>query len=276
MSLRTPDHPYENKRLLAKAAILFSFLVVGVLTVINYINQSYPLLYVDYITLGINGLFVLYFLKIRNELFTASKLCIGTTLVGIVGVIFSENGTNGSLFWPFISNFFVISFFGHRLGTAIAALFYITLFIYLAPHIGETFTAKTYIRFTIAATTLTAISAYYEYLIRSTQGALSQANEKLQSQNAELIEALSQVKELTGLLPICANCHSVRDDNGYWKRIESYICEHTEATLTHSLCPTCAVELYPDLYKDEAAVIEAMQPSTTSPTPQEALPAKEQ
>ncbi len=63
----------------------------------------------------------------------------------------------------------------------------------------------------------------------------------------ELKEALSDIKILNGLLPICASCKKIRDDKGYWKQIESYIREHSEADFTHGLCPDCAEELYPDL-----------------------------
>ena len=56
----------------------------------------------------------------------------------------------------------------------------------------------------------------------------------------ELKAALSQVKRLSGLLPICAACKKVRDDMGYWNQIEIYIRDHSEAEFSHSLCPECA------------------------------------
>jgi len=65
--------------------------------------------------------------------------------------------------------------------------------------------------------------------------------------NAELETALSQVQELRGLLPICANCKSIRDDDGYWHRIEHYLTHHSKASLSHGICPDCADDLYPDL-----------------------------
>ena len=56
----------------------------------------------------------------------------------------------------------------------------------------------------------------------------------------QLQEALSQVKTLTGLLPICAWCKNVRDDQGYWMRVEEYIQDHSDAKFSHGLCPDCA------------------------------------
>ena len=63
----------------------------------------------------------------------------------------------------------------------------------------------------------------------------------------ELQEALNKVKTLSGLLPICSSCKKVRDDSGYWNQIEVYIRDHSEADFSHSICPDCAKELYPDL-----------------------------
>jgi len=63
----------------------------------------------------------------------------------------------------------------------------------------------------------------------------------------ELQEALAEVITLRGIIPICSSCKKVRDDKGYWNQIESYIRDHSEADFSHSICPECAKELYPDL-----------------------------
>jgi len=63
---------------------------------------------------------------------------------------------------------------------------------------------------------------------------------------AELQGALAQIKLLSGCLPICASCKKIRDDQGYWNQIETYIEEHSEADFTHGICPECAKKLYPD------------------------------
>lgn len=62
----------------------------------------------------------------------------------------------------------------------------------------------------------------------------------------ELQEALSQVKRLSGLLPICAACKKIRNDRGYWQQIEEYIRQNSEAEFSHGICPSCQKELYPD------------------------------
>ncbi|MFC1523204.1 hypothetical protein ACFL6N_00295 [Thermodesulfobacteriota bacterium] len=64
----------------------------------------------------------------------------------------------------------------------------------------------------------------------------------------ELKDALNEVKMLSGLLPICASCKQIRDEDGTWNHLESYISEHSEAVFSHSICPKCVKELYPDYY----------------------------
>jgi hypothetical protein len=64
---------------------------------------------------------------------------------------------------------------------------------------------------------------------------------------AELKNALKRIKTLHGMLPICANCKKIRDDQGLWSQVEVYVRDHSDADFSHSLCPDCAHELYPEL-----------------------------
>lgn len=71
----------------------------------------------------------------------------------------------------------------------------------------------------------------------------------------DLQKALIDVKQLSGLLPICSYCKKIRDDKGYWKQIESYIHQHSQAEFSHGICPDCAKEHYPefDLYREDGS-----------------------
>jgi GAF domain-containing protein len=64
---------------------------------------------------------------------------------------------------------------------------------------------------------------------------------------AQLAEALTSVRTLEGLIPICSGCKSMRDDGGYWQRVEAYLAERSGATFSHGLCPNCVTTLYPDV-----------------------------
>lgn len=68
---------------------------------------------------------------------------------------------------------------------------------------------------------------------------------------AELQQAISQVKTLSGLLPICASCKKIRNDEGYWQQLETFISERSEANFTHGICPECTKELYREFYEEK-------------------------
>lgn len=70
---------------------------------------------------------------------------------------------------------------------------------------------------------------------------------------AELQAALQEVKKLSGLLPICAACKKIRDEEGGWHPIEDYITDHSEADFSHGVCPPCARKLYPELFNSQSA-----------------------
>jgi hypothetical protein len=65
----------------------------------------------------------------------------------------------------------------------------------------------------------------------------------------ELSTVISEIRQLKGILPICASCKKIRDDKGYWNQIESYIRDHSEAEFSHGICPDCAKKLYPGFNK---------------------------
>jgi len=69
-------------------------------------------------------------------------------------------------------------------------------------------------------------------------------NVELSAMNDQLRDALADVKRLQGMLPICASCKKVRDDDGYWQQIEAYISDHSDVKITHGICPECMIKLY--------------------------------
>lgn len=75
--------------------------------------------------------------------------------------------------------------------------------------------------------------------------------------NAALQAALDKVRTLEGLLPICSTCKRVRDDTGYWSQIDSYLHEHTNASLSHGYCPECAAKAFQDLGYDVPDSVQA-------------------
>mgnify|MGYP006427182069 CR=1 FL=1 len=80
---------------------------------------------------------------------------------------------------------------------------------------------------------------------------LGNLNRELQKKNAQLQSALDHVKTLQGIIPICMHCHKIRNDKQIWDRLEAYLSEHTEAQLSHGICPDCMEKYYSDLYDDD-------------------------
>ena len=67
----------------------------------------------------------------------------------------------------------------------------------------------------------------------------------LQRKNEELERAIGEIRQLSGLLPICASCKRIRDGQGDWNQLETYISQRSGAKFSHGLCPECASRLYP-------------------------------
>ncbi len=77
------------------------------------------------------------------------------------------------------------------------------------------------------------------------------SEQKLARYNKVLESALTDIKQLKGMIPICASCKKIRDDDGYWHQVEVYIQAHSEADFSHGVCPDCVNALYPELLKEE-------------------------
>ena len=76
---------------------------------------------------------------------------------------------------------------------------------------------------------------------------------QVRERTAELQHALSEVKTLAGLLPMCARCKKIREDTGYWRSVDSYLREHAGVEMSHGICPDCMRVLYPEIVARKAA-----------------------
>lgn len=77
------------------------------------------------------------------------------------------------------------------------------------------------------------------------------ANNEREQLIKKLKDSLAKVKLLSGFIPICSSCKKIRDDKGYWKQVEEYIRDHSEAEFSHSICPGCVKKLYPEIDYDD-------------------------
>ena len=89
------------------------------------------------------------------------------------------------------------------------------------------------------------------------------ARHALAAKVIELQQALNEIKNLRGIIPICSFCKKVRNDRGYWDRVETYIREHSNAEFSHSVCPSCLRTHYPDIHN---TVINEAEKQNTIPS----------
>ena len=90
--------------------------------------------------------------------------------------------------------------------------------------------------------TLQRLQRAHEEILEQNEGLDRRVKERtaeLEKSNVELRAALADIKQLSGLLPICAWCKKIRDDHNYWRGVEDYISQHTEAKFSHGICPDC-------------------------------------
>lgn len=78
-------------------------------------------------------------------------------------------------------------------------------------------------------------------------GALQTANAELEERNRELVHAFEEIVVLRGIIPICSHCKKVRNDDGFYEAVEHYIHRHSEADFSHTVCPDCMQEHYPEV-----------------------------
>ncbi len=88
-----------------------------------------------------------------------------------------------------------------------------------------------------------SMGAFVFRVVISDISRLKQAEEALQK------ALIDDIRTLRGILPICANCKKIRDDQGYWSQVEVYIRDHTEAEFSHGICPECVEKHYPQMKK---------------------------
>jgi PAS domain S-box-containing protein len=94
-----------------------------------------------------------------------------------------------------------------------------------------------------------AIAVVEDQLIYATARDITErkrSEEVLQKTNAELRQALQEVKVLSGFIPICASCKKIRNDQGYWQQIETYIQDHSEALVSHGMCQERMKKFHPE------------------------------
>lgn len=192
--------------------------------------------------IGIFESIVSFFLLITTYLFIkkisiAIPIAFSMAFFYIMAVyLFISGGASGTgIFWLFVIPIIFFFFLGIKFGTVLFLFQYVSVIILFFASKAGYFTIfyndKTVLFFLIASLFESIILFIHERILDN---------------------YLSQIRTMRGLIPICACYKNIRDDKGYWKQVEVYIQEHSEADFTHSICPDCARKLYPDIFDKES------------------------
>lgn len=153
-------------------------------------------------------------------------------------------GPGGSYaLWAYSYPLLAFFLFGLREGMVWAAVMLCGVVTAMLAPGGFAFEPGFVLRFVASYAMVTAVTYGYEHLRTAYRRGMEQEQQALR-------QALDEVKTLRGLIPICAGCNQIRDDAGFWQRLESYFEDRSDARFSHGLCPDCARRLYPDLVED--------------------------
>ncbi len=181
-------------------------------------------------------------------LYRINSLFFGGTLLFLV-VIGGDGGSKAMWLFTFpLVAFFLLSTVEGLVWTV--AMFLAAGGLFWMPHLGfakHAYSGEFTSRFMAVYFIVSVLACWFETLRQHYRKGMDAEHQRLLAERSALQEALSQVRQLSGLLHICASCKKVRDDQGYWTQIESYIRDRSEAEFSHSLCPDCGEELYPGM-----------------------------
>lgn len=227
----------------------FGIPVISVFGVIDFLEADSLELLVDLVLIAILVAGLIAIFKFNKDRL-AYRVGLNMLALAVLYNVAIGAGNGSALYWVFVLPLLLFFFQGRRDGLISVLFVFLLLSLMLfVPGLvhSHDYGLKTGLRFSLSFSFVTVIAYGLESSRYRFSDMLREEHEELLHEKANLENALKQIKTLHGLLPICANCKKVRDDSGYWKQIESYIHEHSDAKFSHGICPDCAIELYPDI-----------------------------
>lgn len=192
-----------------------------------------------------------------HEVFINSALAI--VLFCTVFLAFGDVLTNGSIaaylgmVFAYASIFLMTNLYSLILfGANMIIMVFLLVMVYVKSGQPMNIQIINTVAFTIVAYILSRVLFYYNQkdftnllVIEKQANEISQKNKTQEQLIYDLKKALSEVKTLQGILPICSHCKKIRDDKGYWNQVEAYIHAHSDAQFSHGICPECMKKHYP-------------------------------
>lgn len=254
---------YHNKTdyrryLLLNVSLLIFAIVLGLFSWANILGGNIAVAAAEF------GVFALC-LSLLYLVQSPRYLNLGSRVFYVVGwmlglFVCASPDTHPSIFiWNTLGPLFAFLLLGRRLGLIATVLMLssvVILFVWKYGTAPDTFPLIAILNATALIISVAVLSYYYEFTRSETESALTRdiAERRRAEKEKELLihqlqHALAEVTTLSGLLPICSSCKKIRDDEGYWNQIETYIQRHSGAQFSHGICPDCAQRLYPEIYE---------------------------
>lgn len=227
--------------------------------------------------LGLVELAILILFSIMSALVWKQKASdrivysVGVAVFGmfLFSLLWLTRQADGHVLWHYTFPLVAIFLLGRSLGGAycLIQLLALALLMGFQESFGiNPFTAPFAIRLVVSLSMIASISIWFDGMRERGFNELKQEQEHLAAEVrerqrvemqretliTELRKALQEVKTLSGFLPICAKCHKIRDDQGFWNRIEEYLHDHADVTFSHGICPECSDEFFMELDKEES------------------------
>jgi hypothetical protein len=175
----------------------------------------------------------------RNRRFNLILRLIVTFLNLILFYELYIGGGGGSAFlWFFLLPSSTIFLLGFKEGVIWMSAMIVIMSVMLFGKIGHEYSFDLASRFVAIFSTISILAAILENLRDRYLRQLIEDKDKLQ-------KALDEIRVLKGMVPICASCKRIRDDKGFWTRIEAYMKKHSDVEFSHGICPECAQKMYP-------------------------------
>lgn len=239
------DHDLEVLRKLILLNLIFATgsIILLIFSMLALYQNNTILFSVDLLA-GVFSVLLLLWLR-KSQNYTYANYVGMFIVFSFFLFLVANGGVNNSAFvWIFSFPLIAVFLLGGKNGVIASVIYILSIAAIFIIGSQVTYIAKypfdLIIRSVMAFFTITILSFAIEKTREMVQIKLTQSNIDLQ-------KTLQEIEVLSGLLPICSSCKNIRDDNGYWNQIDSYISSHSQAEFTHSICPNCARKLYPDL-----------------------------
>lgn len=239
---RLPDLSLDErrKRMFLSLSILVTVPVTTVYGLIDYFQDRCV---EGLCVVGLGGLLVIIFFLFRYlKSMVMAFRCCGALVFSLFAYETAVGGGEGYAFvWFYFFPIALFFLFGVKEGLVwgLATLVLIAILLFLHPHTfvyGLSVSIRFFLTYFIVAIISCAFEVSREYYYS-----------ELLNEKRALEIAIQKVRTLSGLLPLCSHCKKIRDGEGAWKQVDEYISEHSDADVSHGVCPECADKYYPDL-----------------------------